>query len=205
MAERGRPRRFDRDAALRQAMWLFWEHGYEGTSISDLTKAMGVNTPSLYAAFGGKDELFREAVALYRDTDGSMTDRALANEPTARAAVEAMLRGNADLHVRRDRPGGCMMVLAATNCTEKHGDVRDYLARMRRQTVADVEARLRRAQADGEMSSDVDVAAVAAFFGTVLHGMAIEARDGASREQLDSIVDSAMLAWDALVERASVA
>ncbi|NEE04424.1 TetR/AcrR family transcriptional regulator [Phytoactinopolyspora halotolerans] len=199
MAERGRPRRFDRAAALRQAMWLFWEHGYEGTSISDLTTAMGIKAPSLYAAFGGKDELFREAVALYRDTDGSATDRALSGEPSARAAVEAMLRGNADLHVRADRPGGCMMVLAATNCSEKNVGIRDHLAQLRRQTVAAIEARLRRAQSEAELRPDVDVSAVAAFLGTVLHGMAVEARDGASKEQLDSIVESAMTAWDALV------
>lgn len=199
VAERGRPRAFDRGAALQQAMQLFWEHGYEGTAISDLTRAMGINAPSLYGAFGSKEALFREAVALYASTAGSMTDVALREEPTARRAVEAMLRGNADLHARPDQPSGCMFVLAAASCSEKNGEIRDYLAEQRRNTVAAVEDRLARGAAAGELPAGADVGAIAAFYGSVLHGMAIEARDGVPAEKLHSIVDSAMRAWDALV------
>ncbi|AYY12881.1 TetR/AcrR family transcriptional regulator [Actinobacteria bacterium YIM 96077] len=205
MADRGRPRSFDRDAALRQAMELFWEHGYEGVAISDLTRAMGINTPSLYSAFHGKAALFREALDLYARTAGSMTDRALAEEPTARRAVEAILRGNATLYAQPGRPSGCMFVLSATNYSTKSSEVHDFVAEQRRKTVAAIERRLARGVREGELPAGTDVGAMAAFYGTVLHGMAIEARDGVSRTTLESIVDSAMLAWDTLLQQEDAA
>ena len=113
MASRGRPRSFDRAAALRQAMAVFWQRGYEGTSLGDLTAAMGINRPSLYAAFGCKEALFHEAVALYDAVEGGATARALQDEPTARAAVEAMLCDNAEAYAAPDKPPGCMIVLGA--------------------------------------------------------------------------------------------
>nr|WP_174257440.1 TetR/AcrR family transcriptional regulator [Phytoactinopolyspora alkaliphila] len=179
-------------------MELFWEHGYEGTSISDLTRAIGINAPSLYAAFECKEALFREAVDLYLTTAGSATDRALSEAPTAREAVEASLRGNAELYATADRPGGCMVVLAAANYSTANREIRDYLMENRRKTVAAIEDRLRRAQSEGELGPDVDTAKVAAFYATVLHGMAIEARDGVPHARLTSTVDAAMDAWPAL-------
>jgi AcrR family transcriptional regulator len=189
---------FDRQTALRRAMELFWEHGYEGTSIKDLTQVMGINPPSLYAAFESKEGLFREAIALYAATDGAVTDRALREEPTARDAIEAMLRGNARLDSQPGRSGGCMFVLAATNYSARNGEIRDYLAEERRKTVAAIERRLERGVAEGEIPPAADVQAVAAFYGGVLHGISIEARDGVPRSRLDSIVDSAMAAWGVL-------
>lgn len=199
MAERGRPRAFDRDIALQRAMELFWERGYEGTSISDLTRAMGVNAPSLYAAFDDKEALFREAITLYRNTAGSIADRALRDEPTARSAVEAMLRGNADLYARPGRSGGCMFVLSGIGSSPKSSEVSEYLTDHRRKVVEAIEARLARGVADGDLPVGTDVSAIARFYGTVLHGISIEARDGVPWEKLNSIVDSGMLAWDALV------
>lgn len=179
-------------------MKLFWEHGYEGTSITDLTRALGINAPSLYAAFECKEALFREAVDYYLATAGSTTDRALREAPTAREAVEVSLRGNAELYATAERPGGCMVVLAAANYSNANREIRDYLMENRRKTVAAIEERLRRAQSEDEVGPDVDTARVAAFYGTVLHGMAIEARDGVSRDRLLSIADAAMEAWPVL-------
>jgi AcrR family transcriptional regulator len=200
MARRGRPRSFDRAAALRRAMEVFWERGYEGTSLSDLTEAMGINSPSLYAAFGSKEALFREAVALYDATEGSATGAALRDEPTARAAVEAVLRRNAAAFADPSTPRGCMIVLAATNCSIANDGVRDFLADWRRNDQAAVEARLVRGVAAGDLPPGTDTGALAAFYTTVLHGLAIQARDGASHAALDAVVDQAMTAWPAPTE-----
>src|SRR5918996_4164529 len=110
MAERGRPRSFDRAAALRRAMEVFWAKGYDGASLSDLTAAMGINSPSLYAAFGSKEGLFREAVALYGATEGTEIWEALPQAPTAREAIERFLRASALSFTRPDRPAGCLVV-----------------------------------------------------------------------------------------------
>ncbi|WP_166347196.1 TetR/AcrR family transcriptional regulator [Phytoactinopolyspora limicola] len=199
MAERGRPRVFDRSAALRSAMDQFWTYGYEGTSIKHLTQAMGINPPSLYAAFGSKEQLFREAIALYAATDGAVTEHALRALTSARTAIETMLRGNAELYMGPECPGGCMFVLAATNVSADNGLIHDYLVEQRRETVSSIERRLDQAVADGELPAGTDVSGLAGFYGTVLHGISIEARDGVSRERLHAIVDSAMRAWDVLV------
>jgi AcrR family transcriptional regulator len=201
MSGRGRPREFDRDAALRRAMELFWERGYEGTSLDDLTRAMGIGKPSLYAAFGCKEDLFREALALYDATTGAETNRALREEPTARRAVEAMLRGNAQYYAGRGRPSGCMIVLAAALGSPQCRPVRDHAARLRRGGRESLRRRLEQGIADGDVPAGTDAGRVAAFYTAVLHGMSIEARDGASRKALHAIVDTAMDAWDAVLQR----
>lgn len=203
MAARGRPRGFDRDAALHRAMEVFWERGYEGTSLADLTATLGINSPSLYAAFGSKEALFREAVALYAQTAGAGPATALREQPTARVAVEHMLRDNAKAYTNPDNPRGCMIVLAATVCAPRNDPVREYLAAVRRSDLAALQARLDRAVEEGDLPQDADTAALAAFYTTVSHGMAIHARDGASREFLENIVDAAMAAWDTLTVPAS--
>ncbi|MEW1737220.1 TetR/AcrR family transcriptional regulator [Nocardia beijingensis] len=197
MAERGRPRAFDRAEALRRAMEVFWEHGYEGASMSDLTAAMGINSPSLYAAFGGKEALFRAAVELYGHTDGGYTARALREQPTARAAVEAMLRDNAAAYTEADKPHGCMVVLAGSTYTTRNTGVRDFLIDKRRATTEDIRRRLKRGVAEGDLPPGTDTAALAGFYTTVLYGLSIQARDGASAAELTASIDCAMAAWPA--------
>ncbi|WP_437506135.1 TetR/AcrR family transcriptional regulator [Sorangium sp. So ce1099] len=205
MAGRGRPRSFDRAAALRRAMEVFWERGYEGTSLSDLTAAMGINSPSLYAAFGCKESLFREAVSLYNEVEGAAVARAMREEPTARRAVEAMLRGNVEAYVSPGKPSGCMIVLAATLGTQESEAVRGHLAELRRGALVELQRRLDRGVTEGDLPAGTDTAALAAFYTTVLQGLSIQARDGASHEALLSVVDCAMAAWDALARpRAAV-
>jgi AcrR family transcriptional regulator len=199
MATRGRPRSFDRDVALRRAMEVFWEHGYEGTALSDLTAAMGINSPSLYAAFGSKEELFREAVTLYDATEGAATTRALADEPTARASMEAMLRRNVESYADPATPNGCMIVLAATAGAVANAGVRELLADNRREVLSAVARRIEQGVTEGDVPPGTDAEAVAGFYVTVLQGLSIQARDGASCEALQAVVDGAMAAWDTLV------
>jgi AcrR family transcriptional regulator len=201
-ARRGRPRGFDRDSALHQAMEVFWERGYEGTSISELTQAMGIGAPSLYAAFGSKEELFREAVTSYDQGEGSVTQRALEQEPSARAAVEAMLRDNADMYADPESPSGCMVVLGTTTWTPGNEDVREFLAALRQKPFKLMWARLERAIDAGELPPGTDVQALAHYYNTVLEGLSIQARDGVPRETLHAIIDVAMAAWDGRVSQA---
>ncbi len=200
MAVRGRPRSFDRDEALRRAMHLFWERGYEGTSISDLATAMEINSPSLYAAFTCKEALFREAVELYDQATGSVTPRAMQEEPTARAAVEAMLRGNADVYTDPSTPTGCLIVLAAVNGNEQNAEVRDFLSSCRRSNHDVVRERLDRGIADGDVPAGADTSVVADFYTTVLHGLSIQARDGVTRDALHAVITAAMTTWDGVIE-----
>ncbi|MGK8523208.1 TetR/AcrR family transcriptional regulator [Nocardia asteroides] len=195
MAERGRPRTFDRAEALHRAMEVFWEHGYEGASMSDLTAAMGINSPSLYAAFGGKEALFRAAVELYGRTDGGYTARALREEPSARAAIEAMLRDNARAYTEENKPHGCMVVLAGSTYTTRNTSIRDFLIGKRRETTEDIRRRLERGVTEGDLPEGTDSAALASFYTTVLYGLSIQARDGASAAELTSAIDCAMAAW----------
>jgi AcrR family transcriptional regulator len=199
MAERGRPRGFDRDEALRRAMEAFWEHGYEGTSVGDLCTAMGIRPPSLYAAFGCKEALFREAVALYEGMEGEPPLRALRDAPTAREGVEAMLRANVRSYTAAGRPTGCMIVLAATTYTPTTAGIRDFLAEERRSATAAVRERLARGQAEGDVPPGADTGALAAYVMSVQYGLSLQARDGAGRAELNTVVDCLVAGWDALL------
>ncbi|WP_309646090.1 TetR/AcrR family transcriptional regulator [Phenylobacterium sp.] len=195
MAERGRPRSFDRDAALASAMEVFWLKGYEAASISDLTSAMGIGSPSLYAAFGSKEGLFREAVELYGRLEGPEVWAAFEKAPTARAAVEAFLTATAQAFTRPGKPRGCLVTLSVMNTADASASVCEAMRLNRASGRNDLAARLERAVSAGELPRGLDVAAVANFYLTVQQGMSIQARDGASRETLTAVAHAAMAAW----------
>ncbi|MCP2342703.1 TetR/AcrR family transcriptional regulator [Actinomadura rupiterrae] len=199
MAPRGRPRTFDPDTALRQALDVFWERGYEGTSLNDLAQAMGIASASIYAYFGSKQDLFRKVMALYGATAGEPPRRALREHAGAREAVHAMLRATADQITGADTPHYCMLVLAApTGAVENH-DVREFLAGIRRDVRAAIRDRLERGVADGDLAvPDGGVDGLARYYATVVQGLSIQARDGATREELETVITCAMAAWDAL-------
>ncbi|QQM40884.1 TetR/AcrR family transcriptional regulator [Streptomyces liliifuscus] len=190
---RGRPRSFDRETALEKAILAFWEHGYEATSVSDLTQVMGIGAPSLYAAFGDKRSLFDEVVREYGARYGSFGDRALAEEPTARAAVERMLREAAAEYTEPGRPHGCLIVHAATNCTTP--EVEESLRDRRNANIAAIESRIRSGVAAGELPADIDTAALARHTGAMIQGMSQQARDGATKEELEALAELAMRIW----------
>jgi AcrR family transcriptional regulator len=204
MAARGRPRTFDPDVALRQALDLFWERGYEGTSLAGLAEAMGIASASIYACFGSKQELFRKVMALYGRTSGEPPRRALREGPTARAAIHAMLRATADEITRPDAPHYCMLVLAAPTGTVENHEVREFLADRRRDQFATIEDRLARGVTDGDLTAPpTGLGALARYYTTVMQGLSVQARDGATRAELETVITCAMAAWDTLTSAPS--
>jgi len=195
---RGRPLSFDRDAALENAMHVFWERGYEAASIADLTAAMGITPPSLYTAFGDKEKLFLEAIERYALGPGSAGPRALAEEPTARGAIERWLRDAADELTRPCHPKGCMVVMSTTNCSVAAEHVQNALTKRRAAAMAVIRSRLQHAVDDSELPAETDAKALANFYSTIYQGMSMQAKDGASRASLMATVDAAMRAWPAL-------
>jgi AcrR family transcriptional regulator len=192
---RGRPRSFDRDAALERAMEIFWRQGYEATSISDLTAAMGITPPSLYSAFGDKERLFLEAVERYRRTRRAAAANAIDDEKTAKAAVGRVLKETAIDATCPETPRGCMLITAATNCTAASAHLQEALAEYRAAIHEKLKARIERGIEDGDVPPDADADALARFYATVIQGMTIQARDGVSREELLAVAASAMSAW----------
>ncbi|MFV2019980.1 TetR/AcrR family transcriptional regulator [Micromonospora sp. LOL_023] len=199
MAKRGRPRTFDRAVALRRAMEVFWRRGYQGASMAELTAAMGIASPSLYAAFASKEALFREAVDLYNATEGLAPQRALNGPGGARQAIEAMLRHNARAYTDPANPTGCLVVLAAIGGLPDSDEVSRFLAQCRQRDVDEICRRIRRGIDEGDLPGSVDPEPLARFVGAVVQGMSVQARDGASVADLNGIIDWAMSAWDVLV------
>ncbi len=204
MATRGRPRTFDPDTALQQATELFWERGYEGTTLSDLAEAMGIASASIYACFGSKADLFRQVMERYGTTYGGPPKRALSEHPTARAAVHAMLCATADQITRPDSPHYCMLVLAApTGAVENHA-VREFLADIRRSQFTAIKERLDHGVDDGYLTAPAErVDALARYYATVVQGLSVQARDGATREDLEAVINCAMAAWDPITGTSS--
>ena len=197
--DRGRPREFDRGQALERAMRLFWSRGYDAISMADLRAELGITQASLYAAFGSKERLFQEAVGLYRQTAGFSTTAALATDANAGDAIRAMLQAAVNAFSAPDAPGGCLLILGATNCPVESKTVQDHLLSIRRQISQSILDRLKLGQRDGDVPKTAPVVALTAYFSTVLHGLALQSRDGASRKTLTEVVEIAMANWQQMV------
>ena len=198
---RGRPREFDREAALEQAIDVFWRHGYEATSVSDLTAAMGINPPSLYAAFGDKEKLFLEAVERYQQQRRRSVTKVFDEAPTAKEAVHRVLQDAARELSCSSHPRGCLLVMSDTNCSDASAHVQSDLAQRRAAMKASLKARIDRGAAAGELPRGTDTAALAEFYSTVFQGMVMQARDGATPKRLRATADAAMRAWPRAVKR----
>ncbi|MEU3569460.1 TetR/AcrR family transcriptional regulator [Kitasatospora sp. NPDC036755] len=193
---RGRPPAFDRAEALAAATRLFWQLGYEATSVADLTAAMGIRPGSLYAAFGDKRALFEEVVRQYGLSPvGAFATVALAEEPTAYGAFARILREAAVVYADPSHPAGCLVISAATNVTPQDAGIQERLRDQRNGNLRIFEERLRRARQDGELPPEADPKALAAFFGTVLQGMSQQARDGATVADLARTAELALRVW----------
>lgn len=176
-------------------MVAFWRHGYEATSLADLTATMGITAPSLYAAFGDKDALFLEAVDRYQATHGAFAARALAEEPTARRAVERMLRDAARAYSDPSLPRGCLVIAGATNCRERSAAIEADLRSRRAANQRALSDRIALGRDAGELPPEADVEDLSRFYAAVLQGMSTQARDGATRQQLEAIASAAMGTW----------
>ena len=195
---RGRPRAFDRGAALEKATLLFWAKGYEATSIADLTKVLRIGSPSLYAAFGSKEALYAEALQHYAKTNEHLVWAAFQSADTARSAVSSFLMDSAAALTGciADLPRGCMVTLSSVG-SEGHIELGEIVRNARAVTRDRLEARLTRAVTDGEIHEMTDLRGLCRFVQAVQAGMSILARDGATRSELEDMTQVAMAGWDA--------
>jgi AcrR family transcriptional regulator len=196
---RGRPRSFDRDAALEKAIEVFWAKGYESASISDLTRAMGINPPSLYAAFGDKEQLFLEAIERYQAVRGSSCP--YGDAATAREAFAALLAYMTEELTSNEHPRGCMMIMAAATACSASEELQSRLACSRAEQHAYMKARIERGIAEGDVPAGTDAGALTDFYVTIISGMALQAKDGATRERLLATAEQAMSVFPPIVKR----
>ena len=190
----GRPRSFDTDKALDRAMHVFWRKGYDGTSLSDLTKAMRINAPSLYAAFGNKAALFGKVIDRYAAGPGRYVPKAL-EAPTARAVAEQLFEGVVGLQVAKDHPGGCLLVQGAVSAGDKTSWVRKEVMARLAKTESAIRKRLERAKSERDLPKHANPADLARYIMAVLEGIAVAGATGAKRKQLQTIAEVALRAW----------
>jgi len=191
---KGRPRSFNKDQALDIALHLFWKHGYEGVSVSMLAGAMGINVPSLYAAFGNKEGLFLSAVERYGIQNGCMYHEAFKKKTTYEVA-RYILEGEVELVTRKNTPDGCLMVQGALVTSPESEKIRQMMADMRGMAEKWMADRFRQAQEDGDLPTDTDPDALACYLMTVNSGLAVQARSGVKKPALQKVVDIAVRNW----------
>lgn len=198
MAQMGRPRQFDRDAALVSAMHLFWEHGYESTSLSQLKTRLGISAPSFYAAFTSKEALFHEAVALYLNTHGQVTACLWDKQLAARDALELALRRSARMQSEQKHPKGCMVTLGVMSaCTPENAGLTRALTASRARTREGIYACVKRGVESQQLAADTNIDALATLFYSFLSGLSTLARDGATYKEMDAAVSQVLKLWDA--------
>lgn len=190
----GRPRGFDADEALERAMLVFWEQGYEGATLTDLTGAMGITRTSMYAAFGNKEELFHKALQRYSEGPASYVIRAL-EEPTAHQVAKAILTGSVCATTRQGSPAGCLAVQGSLAAGEVGRPARDALTAVREETWTRLRERFVKAAADGDLTTDTDPGLLARYLMTVSNGIAVQAASGVGTEELQRVADAALRQW----------
>jgi AcrR family transcriptional regulator len=190
----GRPRGFDADEALERAMVVFWEQGYEGATLTDLTNAMGITKTSMYAAFGNKEELFGKALERYAEGPAAYAARAL-EQPTAREVATAFLAGSVEASTRPGCPAGCLGVQASLAAGEVGRTVRDALAAWREEGRSRLRDRFQRAVDEGDLPPNADPGLLARYVMTVANGIAVQAASGAGRDELQQVAEAALRNW----------
>ena len=191
---RGRPREFCTEQALARALEVFWSKGYEGTSLTDLTEAMGINRPSMYAAFGNKEELFKKALDLYEREKMAYIGRAL-EQPTARLVAETMLRGAVENATGGEQPHGCLRVINSVACGAEAESIRSEINARGKLAKAALSERFERAKEEGDLPSHVDPQGMTAVLVAMLQGISIQASQGTSRDELDRLAQTGLAMW----------
>ncbi|UWZ82786.1 TetR/AcrR family transcriptional regulator [Occallatibacter riparius] len=197
MSQRGRPKCFDREKALDAALLLFWEQGFEQTSVDDAAAAMGIGTSSLYSSFGDKEALFLAVIRQYLAGRGSVYNKVVREAKTAREAFSKLLHVSAIELTRPDQPRGCLLWLALPTCTPKYEKFQEQMNQFRDETEAVWLERLHEAVESGELPKSTDIRLIASYFRTTLAGMSLQSRSGATRKQLIHIGELAMAIWPA--------
>lgn len=198
---RGRPKTFDREATLDKALALFWQHGFDATSLSDLVAATGAKAPTLYAEFTNKEGLFRAVVERYNEKFGGQRKTALAcPECSVSEGIEKYFRSTAACFTDKEKPAGCFYICTSTVLSAESHDVAEILRSRNHGQEQDLKAFLQSRVESGELDTHTDIAALASWLGCVLQGMSVRAREGASRQELDSIIDTLMLQWPTLTQ-----
>jgi len=191
---RGRPREFDVDEALAAALRVFWTKGYEAASLTDLTEAMGISRPSLYAAFGNKEALFRKALDLYEREKLAYVGEAL-KAPTSRQVAERLLRGALEMQTSDCEPRGCMRVISSLACGPEADSIRADLMERRQSSQRALCDRMQRAKDEGDLPDGTDVEGLCAYLGAILQGMSVQSGSGATKAQLQSVVETSLAMW----------
>jgi AcrR family transcriptional regulator len=193
-APKGRPREFCVDAALTAALGVFWSKGYEGATMADLTQAMGITKPSIYAAFGNKESLFHKALDLYEAEKLAYTREAL-DRPTARGVAEHLMRGAIAAQTNDCGPSGCLRVITSSACGAEGESIKADVMKRRASSQAALVSRFHQAQVDGDLPAHLEPEALTAYLYAILQGMAVQAGSGATRADLERVVDTSLAMW----------